>query len=161
VMENTPTSTGTASKADRIRQAVKPLVALAEQLHDWEQRTLKKAAQRFELEDVNERLLSWLALPSETFVSRAGKLNSSKHPAPSFIEALAEFQQKERERQVAMLGRQLEMERKLAGLVEEAYGLTPEERELLRATRPVRDPIDVLETKIAGKPSEEPEILGD
>ena len=35
-------------------------------------------------------------------------------------------------------------------LVEESYGLTPEERQLLRDTRPVRDPIDVLQAKLAG-----------
>lgn len=35
-------------------------------------------------------------------------------------------------------------------LVEDAYGLTPEERALLRSTRPVRDPLDVLESKIRG-----------
>lgn len=42
------------------------------------------------------------------------------------------------------------MEKQLAVLVEDAYGLTPEERQLLRDTRPVRDPIDVLEAKLAG-----------
>ena len=35
-------------------------------------------------------------------------------------------------------------------MVEDAYGLTPEERALLRSTRPVRDPLDVLEAKIRG-----------
>jgi hypothetical protein len=39
----------------------------------------------------------------------------------------------------------------VATLVEVAYGLTAEERQLLRDTRPIRDPIDVLEAKIAGK----------
>jgi hypothetical protein len=39
--------------------------------------------------------------------------------------------------------------------VEDVYGLTPEERKLLRTTRPVRDPLDVLEAKIRGKESEQ------
>lgn len=47
-----------------------------------------------------------------------------------------------------MLGRQLELERKLAVLVEDAYSLTPEERTLLLSTQPIRDPLDGLEAKI-------------
>jgi hypothetical protein len=35
-------------------------------------------------------------------------------------------------------------------LVEDAYGLTAEERALLRATRRVRDPLDVQEAKTRG-----------
>jgi hypothetical protein len=40
----------------------------------------------------------------------------------------------------------------MAGTIfwEDAYGLTPEERLLLRSTRPVRDPLDVLDAKIRG-----------
>lgn len=39
----------------------------------------------------------------------------------------------------------------LATLVEDIYALTPEERRLLRETRPVRDPLDVLDGLIAGR----------
>jgi hypothetical protein len=46
--------------------------------------------------------------------------------------------------------RQSDFEKRLASLVEDAYGLTAEERVLLRSTRPIRDPIDVLEAKIRG-----------
>jgi hypothetical protein len=63
---------------------------------------------------------------------------------------MSAFQQKHRKRQVGLLTRQLEHEQTLAGLVEDAYGLTPEERALLRSTRPVRDPLDVLEMRIRG-----------
>jgi hypothetical protein len=58
---------------------------------------------------------------------------------------------------VELLTRQLGLEKKLAALVEDAYGLTPEERQLLRATRPVRDPLDVLEGRIRGQAQEVPE----
>ena len=44
---------------------------------------------------------------------------------------------------------QLKVESKLAVLVEDAYGLSSEERILLKATRPVRDPLDVLEKRLA------------
>ena len=52
--------------------------------------------------------------------------------------------------QVELLTRQLDLERKLASLVEDAYGSTPEERPCLRSTRPIHDPLDVLEAKIQG-----------
>jgi hypothetical protein len=60
------------------------------------------------------------------------------------------FQQSYRTRQVELLTRQLELEERLVALVEDAYGLTPEERDLLRSTRPVRDPLDVLVARIRG-----------
>ena len=47
---------------------------------------------------------------------------------------MSEFQQTHRKRQVDLLTRQLELEKKLAGLVEDAYALTPEERSLLRSS---------------------------
>jgi hypothetical protein len=43
---------------------------------------------------------------------------------------------------------QMRVEEELATLVEEVYELTAEERKLLRATRPVRDPIDVLKASL-------------
>jgi len=42
--------------------------------------------------------------------------------------------------------------------MEDAYGLTPEEKKLLRATRPLRDPLDVLEGKIRGKAKENSKV---
>jgi hypothetical protein len=63
---------------------------------------------------------------------------------------------------VELLTRQLDLERRLAVLVEDAYGLTPEERELLHSTRPIRDPLDVLQAKIRGQVEEdERESTGD
>jgi hypothetical protein len=43
-----------------------------------------------------------------------------------------------------LLAEQLRLEEQLAVLVEDVYELTDEERKLVRATRPVRDPLDVL-----------------
>ena len=63
----------------------------------------------------------------------------------------AKFQQKYRKRQVELLKTRLALEKQVATLVEDAYGLTPEERRILRETRPIRDPLDVLEAKITGK----------
>lgn len=56
-----------------------------------------------------------------------------------------------RTRPVELLRRQLALEEELAGLAEDAYGLTREERNLLHATRPIRDPVDILKARISGR----------
>jgi hypothetical protein len=58
--------------------------------------------------------------------------------------------EKSQGRHRALLLGQLELEQKLASLVEDAYRLTLDERQLLRSTRPIRDPLDVIEARIQG-----------
>ena len=74
----------------------------------------------------------------------------SSQPSAKIIDELTASHRAHRARQIELLTRQLELELRLATLAEDAYGLTPEERALLHATRPVRDPIDVLKAKIQG-----------
>jgi hypothetical protein len=71
-------------------------------------------------------------------------------PSAALASQMSSFQQQARRRQIDLLTQQLELEKRLASLVEDAYGLTAEERALLRSTRPIRDPIDVLEGRIHG-----------
>ncbi len=47
-----------------------------------------------------------------------------------------------------LLARQLRLENKLSPIVEDAYGLTPEEKSLLGTAPPPRDPLRVLENMI-------------
>jgi hypothetical protein len=95
-------------------------------------------------------VVTWLILPPNTFSTRLLKLTGIKHPTPKVATEVRSFHQHQRSRQVELLTRQLALERTLASRVEDAYGLDPEERALLRSTRPVRDPLDVLEAKIRG-----------
>src|SRR5262249_55948999 len=111
---------------------------------------IEAAGDRFSLPETDGRIVSWLSLPTDKFVSRFLKVVGVKQPTPKLKEEIAVFQQSHRTRQVELLTRQLRLERKLAYLVEDAYRLTPEERALLRSTRPVRDPLDVLEARIRG-----------
>jgi hypothetical protein len=97
----------------------------------------------------------WLPLSSQQFVARLVKVGK-KGLSSGAVERVAQIQSEARTRQVGLLTRQLDLERRLATLVEDAYGLTPEERSLLRSTRPVRDPLDVLEARIRGKGSQAP-----
>jgi TaqI-like C-terminal specificity domain len=119
-------------------------------LHKFAEETELEAQRRFGPIDSDGKVVSWLALPGDAFVSRFLKLAGVRQPKPSLREEVGVFQRSRRAHQVELLTRQLDLEKTLAGFVEDAYGLTPEERALLRATRPVRDPLDVLEAKIRG-----------
>jgi hypothetical protein len=48
-----------------------------------------------------------------------------------------------------LLMEQLRLEEELAVLVEDVYELDGQERKLLRATRPVRDPLNVLKSDLS------------
>jgi hypothetical protein len=126
------------------------LIERAEQCQALEKEFADLATVRFGLPSAYSRIVSWLPLPSDSFVARFQKLADVTQTAPKLREEISAFHQKHRARQVELLTAQLGLEEKLAALVEDAYGLTPEERALMRSTRPVRDPLDVLEAKIRG-----------
>jgi hypothetical protein len=155
MMEHVHITTGTGTQAEAIRDAVLPLLEVADQVHSWEVETIDQARRLLSVPDLDERIITWLPLSSEVFSTRMAKLSDQKKPTTKLRDDIFAFHQRSRSRQIALLTRQLELERKLASLVEDAYGLTPEERSLLRSTRPVRDPLDVLEAKIRGGQQEE------
>jgi hypothetical protein len=86
----------------------------------------------------------------DKFIDKMSRLAESKKLDDGVRQSLLAIHTSLRGRQVALLSRQLELEERVAELVEISYGLTDEERSLLRRTRPPRDPIDVLGRKIGG-----------
>ena len=99
-------------------------------------------------------LAQWSAALSsdpEKFSEKIAKaIDVKRLPAADSLR-LGGIQTTHRQEQIGLLTRQLDLEKRLAILVADAYGLTREERKLLRDTRPPRDPLDVLEAKIRGK----------
>jgi hypothetical protein len=150
LMENLHISMGKPNQAQAIREAVPPLQKVAAQIHAFEREATQDARRRFSLPDADGKVVSWLPLAENVFAERVLKLAGVKKPSAKVAEEVAAFHSGSRARQVELLTRQLGLERALAVLVEDAYGLTQEERALLRSTRPVRDPVDVLEAKIRG-----------
>jgi hypothetical protein len=150
VMENIHICTGTPDQAKAIALAVQPLLDVRAQVHEWEEQTLAGARAALHLVEDDERLLDWLSLAPDAFVARMVKGVRGKGSASRSRETLTAFQQQARKEQINLLTRQLALERRLATLVEDAYALTSEERALLRQTRPVRDPLDVLAARIRG-----------
>ncbi len=95
------------------------------------------------------KVLGWLPPPEEDFIRLVGKA-ATRRVSSAAVAELAAFRQQASDELRRFLTEQLALEKQLATLVEDAYGLTPEERQLLRDTRPVRDPIDVLEARLLG-----------
>jgi hypothetical protein len=150
-----PPASGLARVAERIDSSATDVIGVMGQYHGWEKEVVELAQKRFALPEPDGRVVTWLSLSSDIFSARLLKLANVKKTTPKVLEEVECFRQTHRTRQTELLSRQLDLEKQLASWVEDAYGLTPEERNLLRSTRPVRDPLDVLEGKLRGRESEE------
>jgi hypothetical protein len=94
------------------------------------------------------RVADWLERPTESFVAAVAKAAGTQKFSGAEAERLVRYRKKARTQHANLLGRLLDHEKCLAGLVEKAYGLTEEQVGLLRTTKPPRDPIDVLEARL-------------
>ncbi|MBV9121945.1 MAG: Eco57I restriction-modification methylase domain-containing protein [Planctomycetes bacterium] len=135
---------------DALRDRAERLLENVAARKEWEATVLAKATREFGVPENEPKLLSWLALPSDEFTTRIQAIQDGPKLTGALLQKLGRFHLEARSREVEFFVQQLELEQTLAGLVEDAYGLTSEERELMRSTRPVRDPLDVLEAKIRG-----------
>jgi len=149
-VENLPIPQLADKLKGRLSDGVQQAIDVADEVQTFIAEVIETASARFALPEPDARVTSWLPLLTDAFLARLLKLAGVKQATPKLREEISVFQQTHRKRQVELLTRQLALEKKLAGLVEDAYGLTPEERSLLRSTRPVRDPLDVLEGRIRG-----------
>jgi hypothetical protein len=154
MMEHINVTTGTPAQANAIHDVVALLLELADLIYAWSAEAIEEACDRFFLPETDHRIITWLALTPATFTARLLKLAGVKDTAYRLRDEAVSFQKRHRSRQVELLSHQLDLEKKLAALVEDAYGLTLEERALLHSTRPVRDPLDVLESRIGGRTEE-------
>lgn len=124
------------------------LCALRRELYDWEADTIERLRETAGAENIDDRCLLWFQREQDDFVSMVQK-NAFQRLRPGAKDELANMYQEAKGSLVHFLTQQLASEKQLAAFVETAYDLTPDERRLLRATRPVRDPIDVLEARLA------------
>jgi len=133
-----------------ISTAAARLAGLMERIHEFNVEAADRLTQLgFEPGDA-ERLIANLGLSPVDFMRRATHAVADGKSSSALSAAIARLHEGSRPQQIELLGEQLEAEKQIASLVEDAYGLTPEERALLRETRPIRDPLDVLEAKIKG-----------
>lgn len=146
--EDFPMPAGCAITSDRIPPIVDELAEVVYRYREFEQAAADELSHL--CPGVDAAGMSLLGLPFETFVRRLASLADIRPALVSKNQRLALLQARLRHQQVQLVREQLDLEAQLAKLVEDAYGLTAEERQLLRATRPVRDPIDVLEARTHG-----------
>lgn len=145
LMENLRIELGASDQQRMLVNLVSSLIDQARQIQCFEVKTVEAAQHELQAKDADERVVHWLALPPDAFAARVRRLPGARP------EAGIAFQRKARVNQVRLLQAQRALEQQLAKAVEDIYGLTAEERCLLRATRPVRDPLDVLDGLIEGK----------
>ena len=139
----------------RIGECVQELTAVVTACRKMEGGFIREIATLMGLGNIDEEASDWLMLSREAFLRKAERAAGDRSSA-EVSHRLGALYDGSHEPRVRAMTSQLEIERRLATLVEEAYGLTVEERQLLRQTRPPRDPIDVLQAKIAGKPASAP-----
>ena len=132
-----------------IVEAVKRLLAIADERHRLEELTIRRIKELSQSERVERRALLWLHL-GDRFVSMIQKTAKTVLSA-SLSSELRKMQSSRNSEFQRLLTYQLKEERDLALFVEDTYGLTSEERALLHITQPLRDPIQVLEEMSAGR----------
>lgn len=145
----------TNARALEMATMVQTLRSHTRDLHDCEQEAITAFELQFDFKGA-EAVVDWLALEEDAFVARASVLLQASSTTSG---ELLRFQREHRARQIEHLQSRLAIETQLATLVEDAYQLTPEERRLLHETRPPRDPIDVLQSRVLGKSSGENEAF--
>jgi hypothetical protein len=160
IMENLRVCLPTDGLREKVIGRAQRLGQLTAELHDWENHALAVLRDTAGVEGVDRRCLLWFRRSDGEFVRMVQGI-AVRRLAPAAETKLKDFHQKAGEDFSHLLAEQLKLEKEVAFLVEDAYGLTPEERALLRATRPVRDPIDVLEKRLAGVGGAEPETAGE
>jgi hypothetical protein len=160
IMEHLRVCLPTDGLREKVIGRAQRLGQLTAELHDWENHALAVLRDTAGVEGVDRRCLLWFRRSDGEFVRMVQGI-AVRRLAPAAETKLKDFHQKAGKDFAHLLAEQLKLEKELAVLVEDAYGLTAEERALLRATRPVRDPIDVLEKRLAGLGGAEPEAVGE
>lgn len=149
IMENVRISLPEGKAGQKTEQIASQLLQLKADEHEWEMRVCAQVGGYTGLPMDDDRCIQWLTRPAADFV-RLVRQNAMSSLSPAAEEELHRFYDAAREEQHRRLSQQLTLEKQIATLVEDAYDLSAEERQLLRETRPVRDPIDVLETRLSG-----------
>ena len=142
MMEQLKVRMPTGALRKKIADHVTTLCRLTEERYADENRFLGKLA-ALNGGHSDRRALNWLKRPDNDFTGMVERSSTAVLSTTAKRE-VTELGSRTRSAITRMLAEQLRLEEELAILVEDVYELTDEERKLLRATRPLRDPLDVL-----------------
>jgi hypothetical protein len=144
-MESYPVPRPIEEAAEACRNAVGRLTEITRSHSEARRELLDWLRSEHAVSEPNQKLQSALGLDSETFVAEVRKLRGKKNPL-----SLAAHRSLKEEHTRTILPAQalareaLGLERQISDLVNEAYGLTPEEVALMWETAPPRMPIQRL-----------------
>jgi hypothetical protein len=140
-MEGLPIAEVSAELHERITAATACLMALAAANQEGRSTVLDWLRTEYEIAKPSQRLLSMTSFEVDQFVAEVRKLRGKKKPlTPVGLKALREGYTQSVEPMRLKVREAEELERQISDLVNNAYGLTPDEVKLLWKTAPPRMP---------------------
>jgi len=140
LMETLPIAPPTEAIRAEMEPLVERLIEIARANHDTRQVTLDWLRARFGLDSPSAALEDLAGLDLQAFISEVGKRLPKNALTPGAVKDLSKGYYDQATPLRERLGEATGLERRLADLVNAAYGLTPEEIVLLKETAPPRMP---------------------
>ncbi|MEX2027395.1 MAG: hypothetical protein WEH44_08840, partial [Pirellulaceae bacterium] len=142
VLENLPMARPKDANRARIVAASRQILDFTKQLAEFKSVTFDWLRVEHDIEKPSLKLQSPAALDSDAFVAEVKRIRGKKKPlSAAALASLREAYTRTIEPAHALAAESLVLERQLSDLVNEAYGLTPEEVALMWDTAPPRMPI--------------------
>ena len=141
LMESLPVAQPTDSIRDQIEQMVVRLVEITESQQATRRDILDWLRMEYDIEKPNMKLREPIALDSDSFVAQLKKVRGRKKPlSVAALKSLREEHARTIEPAQDLAVEALRLENKVSDLVNEAYGLTPDQVALMWKTAPPRMP---------------------
>jgi len=141
-MQELPIAESTAGIREAVAPAVRRLIEITATQQKCQQTILDWLRMEYAIEKPSNRLQSLTTLDSDTFVAQVKRIRGAKLPLTAAgLQALRQEYTHTIEPARTLATEALQLECKLNDLVNQAYGLTPEEIDLMWKTAPPRMPI--------------------
>jgi hypothetical protein len=141
MMEFIPIAQPSSAIRARAGDAVSRLIQLTEAQHAMRRTILDWLRVEHEIEKASLKLQAPSELDSDAFVAEVKRIRGKKNPlSAAALKSLRDEHARTIEPARTQAAEAVQLERQLAGLVNEAYGLTPDDVALLWQTAPPRMP---------------------
>jgi type I restriction-modification system DNA methylase subunit len=148
LMENLPVATPVDTLRARTESAAERLIDLTEAQHAARRTVLDWLRVEHGIDKASLKLQSLTELDSDAFVAEVKRVRGKKNPlSAAALKNLRDEHTRTIEPARAQAAEALRLERQLSDLVNESYGLTPDEVALLWETAPPRMPFDSAATQ--------------
>lgn len=142
LMESLPIAKPTDAVRSAAEKAARRLIRISEAQNETRSQILDWLRVEHEIAKPNQKLQSPLGLDSDAFLAEVKKVRGKQKPlTATAVKSLRDEYTETIEPARRLAAEALDLERKISDLVNEAYGLTPEEIKLMWDTAPPRMPI--------------------